>query len=231
MILKKIEEFDSKMVVIDRLEQKINNCQLQSSESEEKVKKHLNEFSQDLKLKASMEECENLRKKVDQSESQCNAFQKEATAKESYDKRMNLLIHGLKEKSAWETKNETKSIFEEFFKAGLDLDASAVSLVDIHRLPQRPVTKNGKRIDRPIVIKVATVMDKARITGSLRKLKMFNEGRKKDDPNTLYVFVTDHLPKRFELQKKKLIPQRGQKKSAENSLENYHSMLANADII
>ena len=102
---------------------------------------------------------------------------------------------------------ETKSIFEEFLKAGLDLDASAVSLVDIHRLPQRSVTKNGKRVDRPIVIKVATVMDKARITGSLRKLKMFNEGRKKDDPNTSYVFVTDHLPKRFELQKKKLITQ------------------------
>ena len=200
LILKKIEELDSKIVVIDRLEQKIDSFQLQMSESEKKMKNHLNEFSQDLKLKASIEECENLRKRVDQLESQCNAFQKEATAKEFYDKRMILLIHGLKEKSAWETKNETKSIFEEFSKAGLDLDASAVSLVDIHRLPQRPVTKNGKRVDRPIVIKVATEMDKARITGSLRKLKMFNEERKTDDPNTSYVFVTDHLPKRFELQ-------------------------------
>ena len=159
LILKKIEEFDSKMVVIDRLEQKIDGFQLQMSESEEKMKKHLNEFSQDLKLKTSIEECENLRKRVDQLESQCNAFQEEATAKEFYDKKMNLLIHGLKGKSAWETKNETKLIFEEFLKAGLNLDASAVSLVDIHRLPQRSVTKNGKRVDRPIVIEVATVMD------------------------------------------------------------------------
>ena len=108
-------------------------------------------------------------------ENQCNAFHREAVAKECYDKRMNLLIHGLNEKSAWETKGETKGVFEDFLKAGFDIDPSSVSLIDIHRLPQRLMVKNGKRIVRSIIIKVATMLDKARITGSLRKLKAYNE--------------------------------------------------------
>jgi len=41
----------------------------------------------------------------------------------------------------------------------------------------------------------------------LKNLKKFNEKRRLDDPLASYVFVTDYLPKMFELQRKKLQPQ------------------------
>ena len=76
--------------------------------------------------------------------------------RESYDKRLNILVHGLKE-SENETKRQTKRTLETFLRDGLDLDSDAIKLVDVHRLSQRPLKKAGKMKAQPIIFKVSTV--------------------------------------------------------------------------
>ena len=48
MILKKIEEFDSKLLIMNRLEEKIDKFQLQLAENEERMKNYMDEVSKDL---------------------------------------------------------------------------------------------------------------------------------------------------------------------------------------
>ena len=56
-------------------------------------------------------------------------------------------------------------------------------------------------------------MERSRIFGALKNLKQFNEKRKAS--NIQPVFVTDHLPKEFQIQKKRLM-QRFKEARAQN---------------
>ena len=79
-----------------------------------------------------------------QFKKQIELIYKENLMKEMYDKRLNLLIHGLLEESAastWETQQITQ-IFHEFLYKGLNIDSNSMNIIDIHRLPQRPVFAN-----------------------------------------------------------------------------------------
>ena len=127
--------------------------------------------------------------------------------RESCSRRLNLLIHGLKEKKSIdnETKLETCEIFTDFLSNGLQVDPTKIQLVDIHRLPQPPVSRNGKRVTRPIIIKLANAMDKQIIMANLKHLKLYNEALKRFDHETRTnykietmkpkkVFVAEHLP-------------------------------------
>ena len=64
-------------------------------------------------------------------------------------KRFNLLIHGIEEdtESAREPKWESENKFKQFLQNGIKIPIfNAVAVADIHRLPQHPITKNGKCI-------------------------------------------------------------------------------------
>ena len=68
-----------------------------------------------------------------------NKFQKrtaqELLEKKIYDKRFNLLIHGIEEdtKSAWETKWESENKFKQFLQNGLKIPSfHAVAVADVH---------------------------------------------------------------------------------------------------
>ena len=138
--------------------------------------------------------------------------------RKSYSKRINLLIHGLDEvgSSVWETKTQNLDIFNIFVTDGLGLDPKSISLIDIHRLPQRPIVKQGCNITRPIVIKLATAMDKHTVMSNLKNLKAYNSKKQVDFDNEHFhadsshrnssVFITDLLPKEFYERKKKLMP-------------------------
>ena len=52
-------------------------------------------------------------------------------------------------------------------------DLSDVEYVDIHRLPQHLVKRNGKTVHRPIVVKLFTVNDKNVIFKSAKNLKEY----------------------------------------------------------
>ena len=90
-------------------------------------------------------------------------FQKEAIAQEAHNKRINVLIHGI-EDSAWETREQSSKKFYEFLQEGFKISKLLVPQpIDLHRLPQHPVSRQGSKVCRPIIAKLATSADKNRI--------------------------------------------------------------------
>ena len=80
-------------------------------------------------------------------------------------------------------------------------------MADVHRLPQHLITRDGKRVTRPIICKLTSFADKNLIMSSLKNLKQYNARRQismKD--NFKYTFVTEHLPVALQQQKKRLLP-------------------------
>ena len=125
-------------------------------------------------------------------------IEKAKVMQESYDKRLNILIHGIRENSnnAWEKREETIAKFKNFLKNGLKMDDTEdVEYVYIYRLPQHPVKKNGKTVDRPIIVKLLTTHDKKLIFEAVRNLKAYNTKLKREDETSPSVYVTEHLPK------------------------------------
>ena len=117
--------------------------------------------------------------------------------------RINLLTYGLEESNAktWEGADETRLIFEKFLTEGLKIqDHFAVGLVDIHRLPQHPQFKDGKKLNRSIIVKLDSAFSKRTIFRSLENLKNYNNGAERK------VYVTEHLSQAHVDQKKKLLP-------------------------
>ena len=130
-----------------------------------------------------------------------------AIMKESYEKRFNILIHGLPEISdnVWEKSTETLEHVYKFMKDGLHISyPQSLPVADYHRLPQQPIFKFGRKTIRPIIIKLTNEADKRKIFGNLKNLKSYNESRKALNLNP--VFVTEHLPKKFQQERKLLLP-------------------------
>ena len=84
------------------------------------------------------------------------------------------------------------------------MDSNKIKVVDIHRLPQIPLMKNGKKVNRPIIAKLDSVLDKSIIFNNLKRLKSCNDKRRVDKKSTAY--VTEHLPKASLEQKNLLMP-------------------------
>ena len=60
---------------------------------------------------------------------------------------MNVLIHGIEEDSAWETREQTSKKFYEFLQEGLNISKPLVPQpIDLHRLPQHPVSRQGSKV-------------------------------------------------------------------------------------
>ena len=114
------------------------------------------------------------------------------------------------------TKSETREIFDNFLVEGLQLDLAKITLVDIHCLPQHLITKNGKRIIRPIIIKLANTLGKHYIKKNVKHLKTYHKSLSRTtlEPGTSFraksmtkstVFIADHLPQKCYKQKMNLI--------------------------
>ena len=125
---------------------------------------------------------------------------------ESYSKRLNILIHGLpeNEESRWEKRETTLEIYKKFLKNTLQIqDPSEIRIAGIHCLPQRPVYRNKKRKCRPIIIKLASAMDKSNIFRLTKHLKKYNDSNCEASSSSgsqstdLTVYITDHLPRIF----------------------------------
>ena len=119
-------------------------------------------INNDLEEKVSLTDYRELRDRIARWEFEKKEVKKLELQRESYSKRLNPLIHGLDEvgPSVWETKTQTLDIFDKFMTDGLGLDPKPISLVDIYRLPRRHIVEQGSNITRPIIIKLATAMDK-----------------------------------------------------------------------
>ena len=132
--------------------------------------------------------------------------------RELYSKRLNILIHGLDEsKEAWESTAQTKTVLTKFFTEGLEIDLNSLSLVDCHRLPQRPIFKEVQKVTRPIILKLANAFDKRLIFKAASKLKNYNmqdsgHSLSSNEKTSKSVYITEHLPHVLYQQKKKLLP-------------------------
>ena len=128
--------------------------------------------------------------------------------KESYDKRLNILIHGIQKdnNNVWEKREKTIEKFQDFLKNGLKINPNEINLSDIHRLPQQPITKNGRPVHRPINVKLLTIHDKNLIFKSAKNLGQYNAMRKESRSTNLNIYITDHLPVKFQEQQKLLLP-------------------------
>ena len=136
--------------------------------------------------------------------------QQERTAlqNESYSKRQNILIHGIDEDEKSVRKNRDIAIqkLKTFKKNRLEVDFDKVPFVDFHRLLQQPVFKLGKRITRPITVKLAYMEDKTAISKAAKNLKKYNRTRREMKQSSPYVYIIYHLPRAFQEQRKKLLP-------------------------
>ena len=175
------------------------------------------------RLKASIEEVDKLKVQVETfsinfSKNRDNLYtivqnnhqrnRKENLKNEAYSKRFNILIHGLKEQDSnvWETREKTEKTVREFFHNALNIkNSDNKKFADIHRMPKQPVLKNGKKIQRPIIVKLTNLFDKQLIYKSLKNLKLYNNELNLKSRFPGYIYVTDHLPIEMLQQKKKLL--------------------------
>ena len=126
---------------------------------------------------------------------------------ESYNKRLNLLIHGLEEsnKTDWKTHESAQETLYKFFQKGLQIkEPRTMEYIDCHRLPQRPIFKNNIKVNRPVIKKLAKEIDRRIIFSKLKNLKYYNEARKSQNKRLHY--ITEDLPKQFQVERKVLLP-------------------------
>jgi len=100
------------------------------------------------KLEQDLNIVERLSEKINELELYRKETEKEAIIKESYNKRLNILIHGVVEdsESAWENHQKTREKFDDFMLNALEIDPAKIEVADIHRIPQRPVILQRRKV-------------------------------------------------------------------------------------
>ena len=64
--------------------------------------------------------------------------------RESYSKRINILVHALKEQENDETKEQAKTLFDNYLSEALEITLDFIKIVDLHRLRNIPFAKQVK---------------------------------------------------------------------------------------
>ena len=167
-------KLDQILQKLDALEKKVDSFNTRIFKLENKT------ATLELNLTAKVETLDILDDKMREFEKCKSDYEKTAIMQESYSKRLNVLIHGIEEdeSNTWEKPEETGQKFETFLNDGLNIDPDDIKLVDIHRLLQYPIKKNGKTVHRPIIVKLTSTQDKNRIFSSAKNLKTYNETRR-----------------------------------------------------
>jgi len=131
-------------------------------------------------------------------------YQKSVILQESYGKRLNILVHCVREnqETVWETSYGITK-FKDFFYYELKICGHGWHW--ICRLTQHPVKRDGKIINRPIIDKLLTMHNKNQIFSAVKNLKLYNAQRKLENENYPYIYITEHLSAKFQSQCKKLI--------------------------
>ena len=225
--LDEVGEINKRM---DKLDQRLDNLETRLNNIEHTFNERIVNAEKQMTNKIDASAMAKFEKRIAISENKEEDRQAEAVMKESCEKRLNILIHGLEEdrNSAWETRQETLKIILQFMREGLKIEnPSRFVFADYHRLPQRPLYKNRQKVDRPVIIQLTSVADKHEIFAHLRNLKSYNAARKV--LNSKVQNVTQHLPKLFQEERKQLMPffksARLQKKTTQWKAEQGHYVL------
>ena len=181
---KKLDEIIKRL---NKIEEKISNIDSKIGAVSErlnllkvKFENRSKEVDTILDTKADIDLIKQLNQKIISFEEFQSNYEKALLMKESYDKKLNILIYGIQEdnNNVWEKREKTIEKFQDFLKNGLKIDPNEIKLSDIHRLPQQPITRNG-RPDRPIIVKLLTIHDKNVIFKSAKNLGPYNACVKK----------------------------------------------------
>ena len=197
----------------DTLDSKVEKLSKKMETLEETVNDKFAQVDNELRCKAPLAHFNELQEKISSLEDQLGGLysdmKKDALMKESYEKRVNILVHGLREPdSPREKREESLTLFHDFMRDGLNIDdPTSIAVVDAHRLPQRPKYNKGTRICRPLIAKLATISDRNKIFSHLKNLKNFDETRNSCLLHYKSDYVSNHLPREFVLQKKRLYTQ------------------------
>ena len=150
-ITKRLDNFDDKFGTLnERLNQLENKLEQKYVKLEENIEAELIEVTKRLKI---LEEF-----RID--------LGKAASMQESYNKRMNISIHGVEEneENVWENHQQTLQKFDNFLKEALHIDPKNVEVADIPRLHQKPVMRRGVKVNRPILVKLTNAMSKLKFS-------------------------------------------------------------------
>ena len=95
-------------------------------------------------------------------------LERDSIMRESYDKRLNVLIHGLKETER-ESKQQSKIIFEAFLKEALNLEHDSIKICTVYISARS--RKQIKRSFDQFIIKLLSTYDKDKLYENISKLK------------------------------------------------------------
>ena len=177
-LIKRIPSLEEKL---DKYDDNIAEFNENSAKQEHKIKNISSDFEEKVSLTDYYELCDRI----------ATLEYEKKEAKKLELQRANLLIFN---KRTW-TKTQTLHIFNKFMTDGLGLDPKSFSLVDIHRLPQRPIVKQGSNITRPIIIKLATAIDKHTVMSNLKNLKAYSKKQVNFDNKHFYVDSSHRIPR------------------------------------
>ena len=105
-----------------------------------------------------------------------------------YNKRTNLIIHGLPATNVNEDRNESLAQVQKFLKDNLKID-QRIFIVDAHRMKSNNTIKKSPRwTASPLIFRVATLFDKDLIFKNLANLKPSNSSTRQS------IYITPHLP-------------------------------------
>ena len=198
-IIKRLNKIEEKILninfKIDAVSERLNLLEV-------KFENRSKEVDTILDTKSDIDLIKQLNQKIISFEEFQSNYEKSLLMKESYDKRLNILIHGIQEdnNNVWEKREKTIEKFQDFLKNGLKIDPNEIKLSDIHQLPQQSITKNSKPVHRPIIVKLLTIHDKNLIFKSAKNLGPYNAMRKESGSTNLNTYITDHLPAKFQEQ-------------------------------
>ena len=193
---------------IDKFEKTIFSYGERLEELEGKFNTKFEEIDIRWEDQAETSELEILQAKLATIEESIKEQERTAVMQEAYKKRLNISIHDIPEpnNSVWESPIQILGAIQNFMKDGLLIsDPLTTPLADYHRLPQRPVFRDGRKVTQPIIIELTTAPDKKRIFSSLKNITDYNERRRTQNHRTKY--VTNHLSKSFQEEQKLLLPQ------------------------
>ena len=114
-----------------------------------KIKIKFDEIDQHLAKQAETNKVKLIQEKILKIEKTSKEKDQLEVMKESYEKRLNVLIYHISDTSdgAWESPLLTIDAIHKFMKDGLFISKpTTVSLADHCRLPQKPLFKNGVKV-------------------------------------------------------------------------------------
>ena len=110
----------------DTLDSKVEKLSKKMETFEETVNDKFAQVDNELKCKTPLAHFNELQEKIsslDQLGSLSSDMKKNALMKESFKKRLNILVHGLREpESPWEKREKSLTLFHDFMRDGLNIE-------------------------------------------------------------------------------------------------------------